>query len=45
MGIQADALEAHLLAEHPWKNPEIRAIPLVAGAGPYLAWVRRTVAD
>jgi periplasmic divalent cation tolerance protein len=39
------ALEAHLLAEHPWKNPEISAVPLVTGSDPYLEWIRRTVAD
>jgi periplasmic divalent cation tolerance protein len=38
-------LESHLLAEHPWKNPEISAVPLVAGSSPYLEWIRRTVAD
>jgi len=36
-------LEAHLLAEHPWDNPEISAVPLVAGSAAYLAWVERTV--
>ncbi len=37
------ALEAHLLAEHPWKNPEISAAPLVAGSIPYLEWLQRTI--
>lgn len=31
-------LEAHLLAEHPWDNPEISAVPLAAGSPSYLAW-------
>jgi periplasmic divalent cation tolerance protein len=42
--LQYPALEAHLLAEHPWKNPEVSAVPLVAGSGPYLEWISRTVA-
>lgn len=36
-------LESHILADHPWKNPEIVAVPIVAGSSEYLAWVRRTV--
>ncbi|MFG2195471.1 divalent-cation tolerance protein CutA [Streptomyces sp. NPDC048639] len=38
-------LEAHLLERHPWKNPEIIAVPVVAGAPGYVDWVHRTVAD
>ncbi|MEU6768104.1 divalent-cation tolerance protein CutA [Streptomyces sp. NPDC046853] len=33
-------LEAHLLEHHPWKNPELCAVPIVAGAGPCLQWIR-----
>lgn len=39
---QYPALEAHLLAQHPWDNPEIVAVPIVAGSPGYLGWVRRT---
>lgn len=35
-------LEAHLLERHPWKNPEISAVPIVAGSEGYLDWIRRT---
>ncbi|MFE0188980.1 divalent cation tolerance protein CutA [Streptomyces sp. NPDC058989] len=37
------ALEAHLLEHHPWKNPEVAAVPLVAGADVYLRWIATTV--
>lgn len=33
------ALEAHLLAEHPWEKPEVVAVPIVAGSQAYLRWV------
>jgi periplasmic divalent cation tolerance protein len=36
-------LEAHLLTQHGWENPEVTAIPLAAGSASYLAWVRSTV--
>lgn len=36
-------LEAHLLDEHPWDNPEITAVPLAAASADYLAWIRKTV--
>ncbi|MFE4914493.1 divalent-cation tolerance protein CutA [Streptomyces sp. NPDC056652] len=35
-------LEAHLLRHHPWKNPEISAVPIVAGSDAYLRWVEKT---
>jgi periplasmic divalent cation tolerance protein len=35
-------LEAHLIANHPWTNPEVAAVQLSAGSTPYLEWVRRT---
>ncbi|GAA0705201.1 divalent-cation tolerance protein CutA [Streptomyces malaysiensis subsp. malaysiensis] len=35
-------LEAHLLEHHPWKNPEVSAVPIVAGSDAYLRWVERT---
>ncbi|HEX7662170.1 MAG TPA: divalent cation tolerance protein CutA [Pseudonocardiaceae bacterium] len=36
-------LEALLLREHTWENPEISAVPLVAGTSTYFAWIDRTV--
>ncbi|MFJ4687803.1 divalent-cation tolerance protein CutA [Streptomyces sp. NPDC088789] len=32
-------LEAHLLAHHPWDNPEIVAVPIVAGSESCLRWI------
>ncbi|MET9517602.1 divalent-cation tolerance protein CutA [Streptomyces sp. NPDC002994] len=37
-------IEAHLLRHHPWKNPEVSAVPIVAGADAYLQWVDSTTA-
>lgn len=37
-------LEAHLIENHPWQNPEITAVPLVAGSASYFAWLRKTTA-
>jgi periplasmic divalent cation tolerance protein len=36
-------LEAHLLANHPWTNPELTAVPIAAAPLPYLDWVARSV--
>ncbi|MEU8968570.1 divalent-cation tolerance protein CutA [Streptomyces monashensis] len=36
-------LERHLLAHHPWENPELVAVPIVAGADAYLRWVDAVV--
>lgn len=36
-------LEAHLLEHHPWKNPEVSAVPIVAGSDAYLRWVATTI--
>ena len=33
------ALEAALREQHPYEVPEIVALPVVAGWGPYLRWV------
>ena len=33
------ALEAAILAHHPYELPEIIAVPVVAGLPAYLAWV------
>jgi periplasmic divalent cation tolerance protein len=38
-------LEALLLREHAWDNPEITATPLVHGSASYFAWIDRTVTD
>ncbi|TCP56930.1 periplasmic divalent cation tolerance protein [Tamaricihabitans halophyticus] len=38
-------LEAHLIAEHSWNKPEVTAIPLVAGAQPYLDWLDASTTD
>jgi len=34
-----DELEKHLISAHTWDNPEVTAIPLIAGSGPYLHWL------
>jgi periplasmic divalent cation tolerance protein len=36
-------LEALLLREHTWDNPEVTAVPLVKGTAAYFAWIDRTV--
>jgi periplasmic divalent cation tolerance protein len=36
-----EALAAHLIEHHPWKNPEVAAVPLTAGSTTYLDWMRR----
>ncbi|WP_432036946.1 divalent-cation tolerance protein CutA [Streptomyces cucumeris] len=35
------ALEAHLLEHHPWKNPEVSAVPMTGSEG-YLRWIDET---
>lgn len=32
-------LEAHLLAAHPWDNPEVIAVPIEAGSRACLDWI------
>jgi periplasmic divalent cation tolerance protein len=32
-------LEAHLLAHHPWQNPEVAAVPIEAGSKGCLEWI------
>jgi periplasmic divalent cation tolerance protein len=34
-----EALEMRLKALHPYEVPEIIALPILAGAAPYLAWL------
>jgi len=38
-------LEQHLIANHPWENPEVTATVIAAGSTPYLDWVRRATAE
>ncbi|MDH6122486.1 divalent-cation tolerance protein CutA [Kitasatospora sp. GAS204B] len=38
-------LEAHLLEKHPWDNPEIVAVPIVAGSQACLSWLREATSD
>ena len=35
-------LEGHLLKHHPWNNPEVAAVSLVAGSAGYFEWLDRT---
>lgn len=37
-------LEAHLLKHHPWDNPEIAAVPVLAGSAAYVHWVKASTA-
>lgn len=39
-----DELEALLVREHPWDNPEVTATELVRGTSSYLEWIDRTTA-
>jgi periplasmic divalent cation tolerance protein len=39
-----DALQAYLVAKHPYDVPEIVAVPIVAGFAAYLSWVDASVA-
>jgi periplasmic divalent cation tolerance protein len=34
-----EALAAAIAARHPYSTPEIIALPIVAGAAPYLSWL------
>lgn len=38
-------LERHLVANHPWDNPQCIATPIVAAAEPCLQWVRASTTD
>jgi periplasmic divalent cation tolerance protein len=35
-------LEAHLVQNHSWSNPEVSAVPISAGSAGYLDWLDRT---
>ncbi|MBB4965806.1 divalent-cation tolerance protein CutA [Saccharothrix violaceirubra] len=37
-------LRDHLVANHPWTNPEVTATAVVDGTPEYFEWLRRTVA-
>jgi periplasmic divalent cation tolerance protein len=37
------ALEARVVALHPYEVPEVIAIPLVEGYAPYLAWIAKEI--
>ncbi|MBV1853749.1 divalent-cation tolerance protein CutA [Catellatospora tritici] len=36
-------LEAFLLANHPWQNPQVTAVPVTAGASACVTWARNAV--
>lgn len=36
-----EALEAHLIAAHPWDKPEVVAVRVDRGSASYLDWVER----
>ncbi len=40
-----EALEMRLRALHPYEIPEIIAVPVVLGSGPYLSWLAAATAD
>ncbi|MGY5126211.1 MULTISPECIES: divalent-cation tolerance protein CutA [Streptomyces] len=40
-----DEIEAHLLERHPWQNPEVSAVRIVAGSDAFLRWVETTTAQ
>ncbi|QSB14156.1 divalent-cation tolerance protein CutA [Natronosporangium hydrolyticum] len=39
------ALQQHLIDNHPWKNPEVTAVSLAAASPQYARWVEQTVAE
>jgi periplasmic divalent cation tolerance protein len=38
-------LEAHLIEQHEWSNPEVTAVPLARASAAYVAWVERVTAQ
>ncbi|MFF4922382.1 divalent-cation tolerance protein CutA [Kitasatospora sp. NPDC001261] len=34
-------LEAHVVSEHPYDNPEVIAVPILSGPQPCLEWITR----
>jgi periplasmic divalent cation tolerance protein len=39
------ALEAHLVENHEWQNPEVTAVPLARASAAYVEWVERVTAE
>jgi periplasmic divalent cation tolerance protein len=40
-----DELEAHLVKNHDWQNPEVTAVPLARASAAYVEWVERVTAE
>jgi periplasmic divalent cation tolerance protein len=38
-------LEAHLIGNHEWQNPEVTAVPLSRASAAYASWVERVTAQ
>lgn len=38
-------LEAYLLEQHPWDNPELCAVPITMGADRCLQWIKNSVEE
>lgn len=38
-------LQARLLSEHTWSNPEVTAVEITKGTDSYFDWLTRTVTD
>jgi len=36
-------LETFLIENHPWNNPEVIAVPIMAGSPKYLGWIAETL--
>ncbi|MFJ4501232.1 divalent-cation tolerance protein CutA [Streptomyces sp. NPDC088864] len=45
MADRYEELEAYLLANHPWDNPELCAVPIIRGADRCLQWITDSVSD
>jgi periplasmic divalent cation tolerance protein len=39
-----DQLEEHLVAQHPWENPEVTAVEVVRAPARYAEWARAATA-
>ena len=40
-GEGTDRAVAHIVANHPYENPAVLVLPVLAGSEDYIAWVRR----
>lgn len=38
-------LQAHIVARHPWQNPEVTAVEVTSGAPRYVDWVIRVTSQ